>query len=271
MSSDYAPEDLRRVAVRASSETAALLRDIACSEGIAERICGETTVADKKAEDYIVDLVRSELGGVQVVSEEMGGFSSPRGGIVALIDPLDGSANYLSCINWASVSIAFADPSSGELLAGSVAPIFHGYPVSFSRGGGCYHGGRRLARQVVRGSIIAVYVDEPGAFEAVSRLISRVKASRRGLKVRSLGSAALELSYVGLGYIALFADLRSRLRNIDVAAAVGIVRECGGEVTDPSGRPLEVPVSSVKRVGAVLASLDVALLSSLVIRSGDSA
>ncbi|WP_062662280.1 inositol monophosphatase family protein [Aeropyrum camini] len=135
-------EQLRRVAVKVSSEAAGLLRDMACSEDLGRVITGETTVADKKAEDYIVDMLRSELESVQVISEEAGGVASRASDApIALVDPLDGSTNYLSCITWCSVSIAFADPRSGEVLAGSVAPVYSGMPVSFSRGGGCYHGG----------------------------------------------------------------------------------------------------------------------------------
>lgn len=251
-------EWLRRVAVKASSETAGLLRDMACTEGIEVSLGGETTVADKKAEDYIIDIVRHEARNVQIISEERGGRAGGEG-IVALIDPLDGSSNYVSCISWASVSIAFADLKTGALLAGSVAPVFWGYPFSFAKNKGCYEGGRRLHPKI-RGSIIALYVDEPGAVESVSRVLGSVKRHRDMLKARSLGSAALELSMVGSGYVAAFVDLRSRLRNIDVAAAVGIISECGGSVVDDRGQRLKVPLDGVKRVGNVIAALDRNLL-----------
>ncbi|WP_062662281.1 hypothetical protein [Aeropyrum camini] len=54
----------------------------------------------------------------------------------------------------------------------------------------------------------------------------------------------------------MFVDLRARLRNIDVAAAVGAIRECGGVVMDGRGYPLRIGVWSVERVGSVVASLD---------------
>ncbi|GBF08646.1 inositol-1-monophosphatase [Aeropyrum pernix] len=253
-------EQLRRISVKVSSETAGLLRDLACSEDLGRVVSGETTVADKRAEDYILDLLRRELGQVQVISEEAGGAASKTSDApIALVDPLDGSTNYLSCITWCSVSVAFADPRSGEILAGSVAPVYAGMPVSFARGKGCYHGGLKVEDPRIRGSIISVYVDEPGAIESVAGAIGRLKGVRRDFKVRSLGSAALELAYTAIGYIAVFADLRARLRNIDVAAAVGAVRECGGVVTDADGKPLRIGVWRVERVGSVVASLDEAL------------
>ena len=175
---------------------------------------------------------------------------------MALIDPLDGSVNYLNCIPWASVSIALAPANARtfrDILAGAVAPIFTGHPLSFSRGGGC-----RLGETLVRDKIkpykkmVAVYVEHPSAVEGLKSFMSRFK----GFKVRSLGSAALEIAYTAIGRITLFLDIRSKLRNVDTAAAVGMLLECGGAFIGSNGEEPGLDLSGVARIGSVIASLD---------------
>ncbi len=247
------PRSLREVAVRVSSEAAALLRDLACEERYTSRVSGETIRADLESEEYIVDLLRGELGaGLAVVSEERGLEGEPHE-LVAVVDPLDGSTNYSSCVSWASVSVAFAErmsDGSWSLAAGAVAPVFWGHPISFERGGGCYVGGVRFEPSGEPPSVLSVYVEREDAARAV---ISLLRELGGGFKVRSLGSSALEISYVALRRIAAFMDLRGKLRNVDVAAAVGIAGECGATVIGEDGRPLRLDFTSVSRVGTVIA------------------
>ncbi|MCE4624761.1 MAG: hypothetical protein F7C35_02710 [Desulfurococcales archaeon] len=245
-------EELRRVAYRIAGEAAAYLRDLACSdESLAKSLGGETVLADAIAEDYIISALHEELGQVRVVTEEKGVVG--KGDITAVVDPLDGSKNYLNCIPWASVSIAFA-PTGGTLndvLAGAVAPIFYGDIISFARGGGCRIGHYRIREKGEPQKYVFVYIDHPEAAELVARTIALLGG---GYKVRSLGSAALELAYTGLRRATMFLDLRSKLRNVDVAAAFGIIRECGGFVRVIEGREQDISIDRVVRVGNILAT-----------------
>ncbi len=259
---DYSYEDLRAIAYKVSSEAAALLRDNICDPRMAERIRGETTRADKMSEDYIVEALVREGLDVTIVSEEMG--VKGKGDLVALVDPLDGSINYINCIPWASVSIAFGlgpkRDGKGVIVAGSVAPVFNDPPLSFTLGKGCYRGGVKVeASDKEESEIIAVYIDN----KDVAQLLSKASFLQE-YKLRSLGSASLELSYVGLGLISAFLDLRARLRNIDIAAAYGIVRECGGKVVDGFGRELSIPVMPIKKLGKVIAARSIELLEKIL-------
>jgi len=250
-------EELRLIASRISSEAASLLRDRFCEPSMAKRISGETMRADKISEDYIIEALLKEGLEVTIVSEEAGIRGS--GDLIALIDPLDGSINYVNCIPWAAVSIAFGRRLDGKdvIVAGSVAPIFNEPPLSFALGKGCYRGGTRIREPPKRDSeIIAVYVDNKEAADMIARLDSVI----RDYKLRSLGSASLELSYVGLGLIEAFMDLRARLRNIDVAAAQGIIRECGGYIVNSDGRELMVPLKPIKKLGKIIATRNKKLL-----------
>ncbi len=248
------PEDARRIAVKVASETAAMLRDNACTPRMARVIRGETTRADQMAEEYAVEVLRAEGIKVRIIGEEGGVYGD--GDIVALIDPLDGSVNYLNCIPWASVSIALAPGNARtfrEILAGAIAPIFTGQPLSFSRGGGCRMG-ETLIRERMEPykRVIAVYVEHPSALEGLKGFMSRF----RGFKVRSLGSAALEIAYTAIGRITLFLDVRSKLRNVDTAAAAGMLLECGGSLIGADGVEPGLDLSGVSRIGSLIASLD---------------
>jgi len=260
MRGEFDPEDLRRVAVRISSETASLLRDHACSQEYTQGVGGEAIVADKLAEDYILDSLRGEGLRVRGVSEERGYFGE--GDLVVVIDPLDGSSNYSNCISWASVSLAFALGNRlGDVVAGSVAPVFFGNPLSFSKGRGCYEGGVRVTRSKGNTRMIFAYAEDP---VIASKVVKFIKDLGGDIKIRGLGSASLEIAYVALGRALLFVDTRSRLRNVDVAASVGMVRECGGEVYSSSGELLEARLDEVVTVGDVIASLNKNLALSLI-------
>ena len=255
-------EELRRILVRVASEAAAYLRDIACTEPkLSESVSGETVVVDILAENYIIGALKEELGSVRIVTEERGVLGS--GELTVIIDPLDGSKNYLNCISWASVSIA-AVPTGGtitEALAGVVAPIFYGDPISFARGIGCFRGNAHLTRISPPEKFVYVYIDHP---EAAKKVASLVASLGGGYKVRSLGSAALEIAYTGVGRGTAFVDLRSKLRNVDIAAAAGIVRECGGAIIDERGNSVNTPVDRVHSAGNIIAIPEKEIASSII-------
>jgi len=240
------PLELRSLAVRVAGAAAGMLRDLACTGDYGRSVSGETIRADLEAESFIVDMLRDEGVRYPIVSEEAGVLPG-EGDVVVLLDPLDGSKNYSNCIPWASVSIAFYS-ADGKPLAGAVAPVFNGPPISFAAGHGCFEGGTRLKPPKERTRFLYVYIEHP---DAAVKLAEVVAALRGGYKIRSLGSAALEIAYVAVGRGHAFIDLRSKLRNIDVAAALGIVMECGGSAATPAG-PLEsLDTNRVQSLGSI--------------------
>lgn len=246
---EYDPEDLRGLAVKIAGEAAGLLRDIACTGTATRRIKGETFAADVKSESYILDALRHEGVRARVVTEESG-VVDMGDDLIALVDPLDGSRNYTNCIPWSSVSIAFAPKGArdiSEVIAGAVAPIFYGDPVSFSDNA-CYIGGSRVEPPGESERFIYVYVEHP---EAARLLSDAIVIMGRGFKVRSLGSAALEVTWVGIGRGRAFLDLRPKIRNIDIAAGLGVVRVMGGTYLGPGGERPRIGVDRIERVGTI--------------------
>ncbi|MEB3758065.1 MAG: hypothetical protein GSR76_04350, partial [Desulfurococcales archaeon] len=95
-------------------------------------------------------------------------------------------------------------------------------------------------------------VDNPEAYRLMGEGFHRLK----GMVVRSMGSAALETSLTGIGVGYAFIDLRAKLRVVDVAAAAGVVWECGGTVHMLPGVELDSPLRGIERFRMVNASLD---------------
>lgn len=241
------PDELRRIAVDVAGRAARFLAERACGE-LTSVVRGDTIRADLAADEIIRDELRRRVGSFLMVSEESGTTGSS--GYVFVVDPLDGSLNYEHCIRWSSVSVAVAPPGAtrlSDIVAGAVVPLW-GEPLSFAKGVGCFEGDRRAVPREEPGRIIFTYFDSLDDAVKISRLYTMMP----GLKVRSLGSAALEISLVGLGRGLSYVDLRGKLRNVDVAAAVGLARECGASVVNEKGDFLDSPITEVTSVGNVV-------------------
>ncbi len=257
------PEELRRTAYRIAGEAAGLLRDLRASASYSEIVEGTSNVddvtirADWEAEQLIIERLRAEgLGGL-MLTEERGLVKLGDGGLVFIVDPLDGSKNYLSGVPWSSVSIAVADTSRGtgleSIVAGAVAPLYHDPPYSFSIKEGCFQGGMRASRPHSPLPMLFSYFEAPGAARVVEEY--RRKRRHKG-PVRSLGSAALEIIYTALGRAEAFIDARARLRIVDVAASVAFAKLCGAIVSEIDGSPIEARVTEMSRFKSLLVAFD---------------
>lgn len=257
------PEEYRELAVRAGLEASRMLREEYCSPRATRSLGGGSIAADLMAEELIVEYIRGEGLEARFVSEESGVIGE--GEVTVILDPLDGSKNYSSCIPWASISIAFAPTLGGSMakvFAGAVIPVFYGDPISFARGEGVYVGSETLADKGAAGSnIVFSYLDDPEVAVNVARVV-------RGLgryKFRSMGSSSLEISYVAIGRAAGFIDLRPRLRNVDTAAAIGILMEAGGLAVDPKGDPIDSGIDTVRRLPPLIISRDRGFLEKVLV------
>jgi len=256
-----------KVLLKIGGEAAAFLRDHACEEAYGRSVRGDTIRADLEAEDYIVDIIKSEgLRGV-IITEERGRIDLGSDNLLFIIDPLDGSTNYKHCVPWCNISIALftKNNNSYEEVAGVIAPIFYGDPIGFAKGCGCFEGMSRIEAKN-KGNLVLVYADEPQSLPLLSELIVTIKEKYKNPKLRSLGSAALELAYTAMGRSIAFADFRGSLRNVDVASALGMLRECGGIALDLEGKDIEVISNSVMKIGTIIASLDKDLVLTYVNR-----
>jgi len=271
MSGERNPLWLRELAALVCLKTARKLRSsFSLIGGEASQVEETETIrADLEAEEYIVSQLRAAGFKGKVVTEEAGVVELGDSDLVAVVDPLDGSVNFALGIPWSSVSLAFAvrdrrEATLSDVVAGAVVPVVDPLPITFMRGRGVYLGDsplKPLGRPFSDATVVAFYGDDPEALRIYSRIHARLAERRGRVKARSLGSVALDLVYVALRRIDLFVDARAKLRNVDVAAALGVLRELGGTFKDVEGRELNFTVEEIAPVSSLIASWSPEILS----------
>ncbi|ASJ11030.1 fructose-1,6-bisphosphatase [Thermococcus sp. P6] len=207
-------------------------------ENLGKNVSGDVTkYVDKVAEDVILSELRPL--GINIVSEERGLIDSGSD-YTAVVDPVDGSYNFVSGIPLFSFSFAVfrgKKPVYGAIYEFVTKNFYEGIP-----GNGAFMNGRP----------IRVKKPEPGR-EALSfytrgrgtGLIGKVK------RVRVLGTIALELAYLARGALDGVLDVRNYVRTTDVAAGVLIAREAGAIVTDERGRELRLRLDASSKTNVI--------------------
>jgi len=214
----------------------------AAAELVRERALGHVTVAATKSSDVDVvteadraseALIRAHLSAARPGDGFLGeeGDDVPsRTGVRWIVDPIDGTVNFLYGIPQYAISIAAR--IGDEVVAGVVVDVVKGETFTATRGGGAHLDGRAIAvRDVVplaQRLVITGFSYERDTrmaqAAAVHELLGRVR------DVRRLGSAALDLCYVGCGRADAYVE--EGLNEWDLAA--------GGLVAEESGARLAV-------------------------------
>jgi myo-inositol-1(or 4)-monophosphatase len=151
-----------------------------------------------------------------------------------IVDPLDGTTNFLHAIPHFAVSIALE--VKGEIVAGVVLDVMKGELFFAEKGRGAWLGERRLSvsRESDLGrSIVGVGIPHRGRGDHPRFVASLAKIMAEVAGVRRLGAAALDLAYVASGRFEAFFE--TGLAPWDVAAGALLVREAGGVVTETGG------------------------------------
>jgi len=188
---------------------------------------------DKGAEKMLVEGLSPLVPGVGFVTEE-DTVANSRAEYTWVIDPLDGTTNFLQEIPVFSVSVALAHHS--EPILGCVIDVMQGQAFYAWKGGGAWLDGRRIrtSQKAQLGEAIIATGFPYYSPDNVARLTSifmHFISKARG--VRRLGSAALDLAYTACGRFDAFYE--TTLKSWDIAAGVILVREAGGSVTDFAG------------------------------------
>jgi myo-inositol-1(or 4)-monophosphatase len=191
------------------------------------------TEIDREAERLIAATLLDALPASRVIGEELSPDARPEG-LAWIVDPLDGTTNYLHRFPMYAVSIAAA--LDGEPLAGVVAHVPAGVRYHAVRGGGAWRGEERLTvsrvvdpRQALIGT--GFPYSELEQLPVYARQFAAVIRGSGGL--RRPGCASLDLCDVASGRFDGFWELA--LSPWDVAAGALLVREAGGVITDHDG------------------------------------
>jgi myo-inositol-1(or 4)-monophosphatase len=193
---------------------------------------------DRGAEERIISIIKRRFPSHAILAEESGGSEAPAE-YRWIIDPLDGTTNFLHGVPIFSTSIAVEH--RGEVVAGVVYDPTRDEMFSAEKGSGAFLNGKRLKVSTQARMIESLLVtgfpynvaENPDA--AVERFVGFLMAARG---VRRLGSAALDLSYVAAGRFDGFWEVV--LNPWDMAAGALFVREAGGVTTDMTGAPLNI-------------------------------
>ncbi len=189
------------------------------------------TIADKESEAAILGHIRSEFPDHAILAEESGASDSPMSRWRWVVDPLDGTTNYSQGLPLFSVSIALEH--DGEAVVGVVHAPRLGETFTAIRGGGARLNGETIHcsdKTSLRRAVLSTGMPVDRAENPDNNLdnISRVVNEIRGL--RRLGSAAIDLCYVGAGFLDGYWELA--LHRWDVAAGRLIAAEAGADIVD---------------------------------------
>lgn len=240
------PDRVLEVAVRAARAGAEVLRSGRGRDRVAVKSSFADLVsdADRGSEQAIREVIRAAFPDHAILGEE----SADRGLWRALaedpaavehvwiVDPLDGTLNYVHGVPLYGVSVAYAH--RGEVRVGVVLDVPRDAAFAAVAGRGATLDGRPLrvsGRARLEECLLATGFYFDPAVGARENLDHFCALQQRARGVRALGSAALALAYVAAGWLDGFWELR--LAPWDVAAGALLVREAGGRVTHADGRP----------------------------------
>jgi myo-inositol-1(or 4)-monophosphatase len=233
---DTDPAELRRFAIDLAGTTGAwLYTERSVGRPAADTKSSATdmvTEFDRAAEARIVSAVRANYPDDGIVGEEGTGHEGTSGR-QWLIDPIDGTTNFLYGLPGWAVSIAVTDADGG--IAGAVAVPAYNEVFSAHRGGGATCNGHAIAPTSL-GDVSAALVAtgfsyDPDRRRQQARRVSRLIASVRD--IRRVGAASVDLCAVACGRVDAY--IESRLGPWDIAAGALIAGEAGCRLTDYRG------------------------------------
>jgi myo-inositol-1(or 4)-monophosphatase len=194
------------------------------------------SAADTRAEEILYTELTRARPGYGFLMEERGEVAGADRTHRWIVDPLDGTTNFLHGIPHFAISIALE--REGDLVAGLIFNPANQETFTAERGKGAYLNDRRRLRVAARtelsASVIATGIPHNGRpeHELFIEELRAVMAASAG--VRRLGAASLDLAWTAAGRLDGFWE--RNLRPWDLAAGIVILREAGGYVSDAEGK-----------------------------------
>lgn len=229
---------MKETLLKATTEAAKVLQEyftksfsISNKEGVNNLV----TEVDTKSEKVIIDIIKNDFPDHYILSEEAGEMIQDST-YKWIIDPIDGTVNFAHGLPICCVSIGLE--KNGELIMGAVYNPFMNEFFFAEKNKGAFLNDVAIkvsATKTVMNSCIVTgfpytYLDSPnGPLQVFDRFI------RRGIPMRRLGSAALDLCWVAAGRFDGFYE--HKLHPWDAAAGVIILQEAGGRISDLDNQP----------------------------------
>ena len=214
-----------------------LIRDFGEIENLQVSLKGPgdfVTASDKKVEKILIEELQKARPNYSILSEEIGKISNDES-FKWIIDPIDGTANFLHGIPHFAISIGLEH--NEEIICGIIYDPIKDEMFVAEKGNGSYLNNQRIrvsSRSKLKDCIIFTEGPKKEAKDRESSLKEYYNfSSKVQIPIRKLGSAALDMAYVAAGRCDGF--WQRHLKYWDIAAGIILVKESGGLVTDYYG------------------------------------
>lgn len=186
---------------------------------------------DKESEKQIVEGLKQIFPEAGFVTEEGTETNSENKDLYWVVDPLDGTTNFLHSLPVFSISIGLI--SNGDVVVGVVYEVNKDECFTAYKGGGAFCNSKKISISPIiklQESLIATGFPYSllGKDDAYFEIMKSLQNHSHG--VRRLGSAAVDLCYVACGRFEAYYEFN--LKPYDVTAGILIVQEAGGKVSD---------------------------------------
>ncbi len=196
-----------------------LIRDFGEVEKLQVSVKGPSdfvTNADKKAEKIIIEELSKSRKKFSILSEETGEIKNSDINNVWIIDPIDGTTNFLHGVPHFAISIGLK--SNNEIISGLIFDPIKNEMFYAEKNNGAYFNNKRMK------------VSKKKNLEECLFATGGKKEIKSDLNTRKSGSAALDIAYVAAGrYDGYF---QNYLNLWDIAAGIIIVKEAGGKINE---------------------------------------
>lgn len=257
------PDDLLKVAERAARKAGAYLLEHwgkIKPEQIDEKGQNDfVTFVDKNAEQLIIDEIHATFPEQAILAEERGEEGKPSP-VRWIIDPLDGTKNYIRSLPYFCVSIGVE--REGEIVAGVVYDPLHKELFKALKNQGAFLNEQKIQvtpNKNFRGAILCTGFPHRSKTSLPQYLKAFEEMFIQSSGMRRMGSAALDLCYTACGRFHGFWELG--LNAWDIAAASLILREAGGALSDFRGNPHVLDSGSVIAANPALHSRMLEIIS----------
>src|ERR1700722_11512581 len=214
-----------------------LIRDFGELENLQVSMKGPAdfvSTADKRTERILVEELTKARPGYNFLVEESGAIEGPDKSHRFIIDPLDGTTNFLHSVPHFAISIALE--REGQIVSAVVHNPVTDEMFTAEKGQGAYLNNRRLrvaARKSLKEALVATGMPYLGHGDHEKFLAELAAIMAEVAGIRRFGAAALGLARLAAGRVDAFWE--RGLSSWDIAAGMLLVREAGGTITEPQG------------------------------------
>lgn len=216
-----------------------------------------TKFIDKIAEDVAVKHLKKSKVDINLLSEEVGIIDNDSEYTIVL-DPVDGTRNAYRGIPFYSVSVAVGKKSLSDVEYGIVKNIPNGDVYSAEKNIGAFLNNKKLVVPNVPDKQILSSLSLGKNYSNVAIDLAKKE------KVRSLGSASLEMCMVATGALDYYLVGNEYIRVFDIAASTLILREAGGFVKNVKGKDLDMDFNLEDR-SSIVAACSMDLIKKIIL------